>query len=625
MLEKVNFPEDLKKLKIEELEILSEEIRDFLIEKVTKTGGHLSPNLGIVELTIALHYSFDFPKDSLIWDVGHQSYVHKILTGRKHLFDKLRQSGGLSGYPEPEESKYDCFHSGHSSTSISLASGLAKAKSLKNDESYTIAVIGDGAFTGGLVYEAINTIAHENLPVIIILNDNGMSISQNVGGIAKYLRQLQSSKSYLHFKWSVEKILKKKLSTVGEKMVKFLYRLKESIKILSMGRNFFEDLGIAYLGPMDGHNIKTLINTFEEVKKVKKPILIHIVTRKGKGYIPSEENPGKYHGISPSITNGDSFQPEKSGITYSEVFGKKLCELAKKDEKIFAITAAMKLGTGLLEFSNQFPHRFSDVGITEDHAILYAAGLQKAGFKPVVAIYSTFLQRGYDELIHDVGIGNYKILFCIDRAGLVADDGKTHQGIFDISYLRSIPNFTIMLPSCKTELEQMMEYAIENLDGPIAIRYPKDSATDYEEFNPLSCPIKKGTGITVKSGKDLILISTGTLLKEALYASKALEGIIDIEVYNLRFAKPLSEEIFLSFSDDRPILIIEEGIENGGVASFLQKKFLGKNQKRKVEIITLPDEFPPIGKRNELLQHYFLTGKEIKTKIEGMFFGKNRK
>ncbi len=621
MLEKINFPEDLKKLKIKEMEILAEEIRNFLIEKVTKTGGHLSPNLGIVELTIALHYSFNFPRDSLIWDVGHQSYVHKILTGRKDKFDKLRQKNGLSGYPEPEESEYDCFHTGHSSTSISLAAGLAKAKLLKKDESYTIAVIGDGAFTGGLVYEAINTIAHENIPVIIILNDNGMSISQNVGGISKYLNKLQLSRSYLHFKWALERLLRVKLQKLGEQIIKFLYRIKESVKILSIGRNFFEDLGIAYVGPMDGHNLKVLINTFEEVKNIKKPILIHVITKKGKGFPPSEENPGKYHGISGISTNSDSSIPLKeNGISYSEVFGKKICQLAEKDEKIFAITAAMKLGTGLFEFSKQFPDRFLDVGITEDHAILFACGLQKLGFKPVVAIYSTFLQRGYDELIHDVGIGKYKILFCIDRAGLVLDDGKTHQGIFDISYLRSIPNFTIMLPSCKTELEQMMEYALNNLDGPIAIRYPKDLAIDYEEFSPILFPIKKGEGITVKKGKDFVIISTGTLLKEALIAVKLLENKIDIEIYNLRFAKPIKDEILLSFSDKRPILIIEEGIESGGIASYLQKRLMEINPERLIKIITLPDEFPPIGKREELLQHYFLTGKKIKIKIEEMFF-----
>ncbi len=618
MLEKVNYPQDLKKLSLKELQILSEDIRSFLIEKVTKTGGHLSPNLGIVELTIALHYCFDGLKDSIIWDVGHQAYVHKILTGRKDKFDSLRQYNGLSGYPDPQESNYDVFHAGHSSTSISLASGIAKAKLLTGDESYTIAVIGDGAFTGGLVYEAINTIAHENLPVIIVLNDNGMSISQNVGGISKYLYRLQEVRSYLHFKWTVEKLLRKKLSKVGDVIVKFLYRLKESVKILSIKRNFFEDLGIAYVGPMDGHNIKTLINTFEEVKQIKKPILIHVVTKKGKGYNPSEENPAKFHGISGVATNCDSSIPLKSTLpSYSEIFGKKLCELAKRDDKIFAITAAMKSGTGLTEFASLFPDRFADVGITEDHAILYASGLQKTGVKPVVAIYSTFLQRGYDQLLHDVGIGKYKILFCIDRAGLVLDDGPTHQGIFDISYLRSIPNFTIMLPATKSELEMMMEFALNNLNGPIAIRYPKDYAIDLEEYKPENYKIEIGKGVMVREGNDIIIISCGTLLKEAINVSNSLAGKIDVGVYNLRFAKPINKEILYLFND-KPILIIEEGIENGGVASYLESELLKLNCKRKVEKITVGDEFPPIGKREELLDLYLLTAEKIRSKIESM-------
>ncbi len=620
MLEKINYPEDLKKLNLKDLNLLAEDIREFLIDKVTKTGGHLSPNLGIVELTIALHYCFDGLKDSIIWDVGHQAYVHKILTGRKDRFDSLRQANGLSGYPNPLESDYDVFHAGHSSTSISLATGLAKAKVLAGDDSYTIAVIGDGAFTGGLVYEAINTIAHENLPVIIILNDNGMSISQNVGGISKYLYKLQEIKSYLHLKWAFERILRKKLSKFGDGLVKFLYRIKESVKMLSIKRNFFEDLGIAYVGPMDGHNIKVLINTFEEVKQTKKPILIHVITKKGKGYTPSEENPGKYHGISGVALNGDSSIPLKAeGPSYSEIFGKKLIELAKKDDKIFAITAAMKSGTGLTEFANLFPERFSDVGITEDHAVLYACGLQKKGFKPVVAIYSTFLQRAYDELIHDVGIGKYKILFCIDRGGLVLDDGETHQGIFDISYLRGIPNFKVLLPATKTELEMMMEFALKNLNGPIAIRYPKDVAIDLAEYNPLDYPIEIGKGVMVKEGKDLIIISTGALLKEALKASELLKGKIDVGVYNLRFAKPLEDKI-LSLFDKKPILIIEEGIENGGIASYLENRLLSLNPSRKVEKITLKDEFPPIGKREDLLNLYSLTGEKIKSKIECMFF-----
>lgn len=618
MLESINFPSDIKSLTISELTLLSEEIRKFLIDKVTKTGGHLSPNLGVVELTIALHYVFDAERDDFIWDVGHQSYVHKILTGRKDRFDRLRKKDGLSGYPDPDESKYDVFHAGHSSTSISLASGLAKAKLLYGDESFTIAIIGDGAFTGGLVYEAINTITHEKLPVIIVLNDNGMSISKNVGGIARYLYKLQSSRTYLHFKWELENTLRKNFSKVGEFLVKLLYRFKESIKMLSIGRNFFEDMGLTYVGPVDGHNLKSLVTTFQEIKNVKKPLLLHVVTKKGKGFLPSEENPTEFHGISAISVNGDlSIHLNSDLPSYSQVFGKKLCELAQKDEKIFAITAAMKSGTGLTDFAEKFPDRFIDVGIAEDHGVLFACGLQKKGIKPVVAIYSTFLQRGYDELLHDVGIGKYKILFCLDRAGLVPEDGETHQGVFDIAYLRTIPGFTILLPSCKSEFEQMLEWAVNNLDGPIAIRYPKSHAIDYKLYFPLDFPIEKGRGVWVKKGKDFTLISTGVLLGEALNAVNFLGGV-DIGVYNLRFAKPINEEILFSFPSDKPILIIEEGIEYGGVASFLQRELLLINPQRKVEIIAIPDEFPPIGSREELLERYFLTGKKIADRIQRM-------
>jgi 1-deoxy-D-xylulose-5-phosphate synthase len=624
MLDEIRHPSDIKKLSIPELLRLADEIRKFLIDKVTKTGGHLSPNLGVVELTLALHYVFDVDSDDIIWDVGHQSYVHKILTGRKDKFDFLRKKGGISGYPNPDESKYDVFHAGHSSTSVSLASGLAKAKLLQNDESFTIAVIGDGAFTGGLVYEAINTIAHENLPVLIVLNDNGMSICESVGGISKYLRFLQTSKTYLHFKWNLEKLLKNKLSKAGVIITKFLYRIKESIKFLSRERNFFEDLGIAYVGPVDGHDLKALINAFFEIKIAKKPLLLHVVTKKGKGFLPSEENPTKFHGISGIALNGDSSIPigfDTPG--YSEVFGKKLVELAQRDEKIFAITAAMKVGTGLKEFASRFPERFCDVGIAEDHAVLFAAGLQKRGFKPVVAIYSTFLQRGFDELIHDVGIGKYKILFCLDRAGLVPDDGETHQGIFDISYLRMIPNFTILLPSCKAELEQMLEWALSNLSGPVAIRYPKCKAENFKEYDPLKFPVKRGEGVWIKEGKDFSIISTGVLLKEVLEVSKELEGKIDIGIYNLRFAKPVGEDVILSFSDDKPILILEEGIENGGVGEYLKSKLLMLNPKKKIELVAISDTFPSIGTREELLASYFLTAEKIRSKIECIFF--NRK
>ncbi|MGA2143127.1 MAG: 1-deoxy-D-xylulose-5-phosphate synthase, partial [Brevinematales bacterium] len=445
MLESVNYPEDLKKIKPADLSLLAGEIREFLIETVTKTGGHLSPNLGVVELTIALHYVFNAPIDDIIWDVGHQSYVHKILTGRKSCFGTLRMKNGLKGYPCPGESPFDPVHTGHSSTSLSIAAGIARAKIMSGDKSNTIAVIGDGSFTGGMAYEAINTISHDNLPVIIILNNNGMSISHNVGGITKYFKKLQISRPYLKFKRNLESIMLKRVPLIGRPLVGMLYKIKERIKSIVVRKNFFEDMGISYCGPIDGHNIKKLIETFEEIKNINKSIIIHVVTTKGKGYKPSEDNPGHYHGITGIAINGDTSIPiEKEEDSYSKVFGKTLVRLAHDDPEIFAITAAMKTGTGLKEFADLYPGRFTDVGIAEQHAVDYAVGLSLKGKKPVVAIYSTFLQRGFDQLVHDAGISKARVLFCLDRAGLVPGDGETHQGIFDISYLRMIPDFTIM-------------------------------------------------------------------------------------------------------------------------------------------------------------------------------------
>jgi len=618
MLESVNFPEDLKKLNLKDLSILACEIRQFLIDNVTRTGGHLSPNLGVVELTIALHYVFDAPADDIIWDVGHQSYVHKILTGRKSCFDKLRMKNGLKGYPCPDESIYDPVHTGHSSTSLSIAAGMARAKIIKGNVSNTIAVIGDGSFTGGMAYEALNTISHDNLPVIIILNNNGMSISHNVGGITRYFKKLQTSRSYLRFKRNLESIMIRRIPMVGRPIVGLLYGLKERIKSIMIQKNFFEDMGISYCGPIDGHNIKKLIETFREIKNINKSIIIHVVTTKGKGYKPSEDNPGHFHGISGITVNGDGSIPiNKEDNSYSKVFGNTLIQLAKNDPAIFAITAAMKTGTGLKEFADLYPDRFTDLGIAEQHAVDYALGLSLRGEKPVVAIYSTFLQRGFDQLIHDAGISKARILFCLDRAGLVPGDGETHQGIFDISFLRMIPHFTIMLPSCKTELCMMLEFALSNLNSPIAIRYPKDIAQDYSGYNALKYPIVIGEGIKVTDGKDAVIVSTGTLLREALKAEKACKkNNIGLEIINLRFAKPISYNILLHLAGDgRPVLIIEEGVSNGGIAEYLANEILIKNNKKKLDCITIPEEFPSVGTRKELLNQYQFTSGEIVKRI----------
>ncbi len=628
MLEKVNSPQDIKELSLSELQQLAQEIRDFLIENVTQTGGHLSPNLGVVELTLALHYIFDYPKDELIWDVGHQSYVHKILTGRKDRFQTLRMKDGLSGYPSPAESSYDVIHAGHSSTSLSIAAGIAKARLLNKEEGSTVAIIGDGAFSGGLVYEALNTISHDHLPVIIVLNDNGMSISQNVGGMSRYLTKLKTSNSYLHFKRSLEKLLNKRIPIVGRRLLSAFYFFKEFFKSILMKKNFFEDMGISYYGPIDGHDLKKLISTFREVKGINKPIIIHAITTKGKGYQPSEDDPGHYHGISGISINGDNTIPlEKENPGYSAIFGETLLEIAGKDDRVFALTASMKTGTGLKAFAEKFPDRFSDVGIAEEHAVDYALGLSLKGYKPVVAIYSTFLQRSFDQLIHDVGISNAKILFCIDRAGLVPGDGETHQGVFDISYLRMIPHFTVMLPACKTEFQMMLSYSLEKLNSPIAIRYPKDEAFDFQKYPARNYPIVMGEGVLVSKGKDLILVSTGSLLKEALMVRKLLQKEnIDVELFNLRFAKPISNHGINYFAENsnKAVLIIEEGVFNGGISQYLSVEIQKVNPAKRVYSIALPDEFPSIGTRDELLNDYGLSALKIKNEILSILKEGNR-
>lgn len=616
ILENINNPEDLKKVNEEDLPLLAQEIREFLIDNVTRTGGHLSSNLGVVELTIALHRVFNSPKDDIIWDVGHQAYVHKILTGRHDQFTKLRQQGGLSGYPDPKESPYDVIHAGHSSTSLSVAAGIAQAKKLNGDPSRTIAVIGDGSFTAGMVYEALNTLSHQKLPVIIILNDNGMSISPNVGGISHYFNHLRTSHSYLRFKRRFEFILGK-MPGIGNPIKRLLYNLKEAIKEAFIPGRFFQDMGIHYYGPYKGHEVNDIIELLEEFKSSDVPVLLHVVTQKGKGYEPSEADPTRYHGVKGVAINGDGSIPlKKEGKSYSQLMGETLARKGAEDDKIIAVTAAMESGTGLKYFAKEFPGRVVDVGIAEQHAVVFGLGMSLKGYKPVVAIYSTFLQRGYDQLMHDVGISQGKVLFCIDRAGLVPEDGPTHQGVFDIAYLRTIPNMTVMMPASAEELVMMMDYGFDRSEGPAAIRYPKDVAEDFSGYDPTAFPIVPGEGVRVREGKDLIVVSTGVLLKSALEAASALEkDNISVEVYNLRFAKPISIKIVEYLAKDSiPVLILEEGVYNGGVSQYLRSEILNICPK-KVEIVALPDEFPSIGTRDSLLTHYQLTTPEIVAKI----------
>ncbi|NPV00892.1 MAG: 1-deoxy-D-xylulose-5-phosphate synthase [Brevinematales bacterium] len=622
LMEEVQSPQDLKKLSLEQLTTLCGEIRAFLIDSVQRTGGHLSPNLGVVEITVALHYVFDTPGDDIIWDVGHQCYVHKILTGRAGSFDKLRSYGGLSGYPNPKESPYDTVHAGHSSTSLSIASGIARAKQLSGGKSHTIAVIGDGSFTGGLVFEALNTISHQNLPVITLLNDNGMTISESVGGITRYFNKLRTSESYLRFKRKVEFGVAK-MPGIGGAIRRFLFRTKEFIKNIFVPENLFRDMGMLYYGPFDGHNLKELIGVFTSIKHtVDRPVILHIKTQKGRGFEPSESDPGKFHGIAGISVNGDGSIPlPENGKSFSAVFGETALELADKDPSIHVITAAMTTGTGLSEFAKKYPGRHTDVGIAEQHAVDYAMGMSIKGLKPVVAIYSTFLQRAYDQLVHDIGIGRSKVLFCIDRAGLVPGDGETHQGIFDIAYLRMIPNFRVMLPATGKELRMMMEYALDKWDGPFSIRYPKDAANEIAGYRPEDFPIIEGEPVTVHAGKDVLVISTGTMLRDTLKAAKILEkdDNISAEIVNLRFAKPINKNKVRDFAaGKRPILIIEEGVANGGVSEHLAYEIREQNPKKEVGILAIPDEFPAIGTREKLLQHYGLTYGKIADTIRSL-------
>ena len=562
ILEKINEPKDLKALSIEEKEKLAEEIRQKILNIVSKNGGHLASNLGVVELTIALHTIFNTPTDKIIWDVGHQSYVHKILTGRKDQMDTLRQYKGLAGFPKTCESEYDAFNTGHSSTSISVGIGMARARDLLKENYNVISVIGDGSLTGGMAEEALNDAGTSKTKLIVILNDNEMSISKNVGGIPTFLSKLRTRKFYTKANSRVKRFTLK-IPKVGEKIVDLVQRGKKTIKQIFIPNMYFEDIGFTYLGPVDGHNIEKLENILKIAKEVKGPVLVHIITKKGKGYKIAEENPDKFHGISPfNIETGEKLAPSKKD--YSKVFGEKLVELAKKNEKIVAVTAAMKDGTGLKEFAKEFPNRFFDVGIAEQHAVGLVAGMAKAGLKPVLPLYSSFLQRGYDQLIHDVALQNIPVTICIDRAGLVGNDGETHHGIFDMSFASAIPNLTIMAPKDFKELEEMLEFGI-NFNGPVLIRYPRggEGKNKIEKNDK----IVLGKSELIKEGKDISIIAIGKMVDRAIEVSNILKKQdIDAEIINVRFLKPLDKEnIIKSIEKTKKVVTMEDGILNGGL------------------------------------------------------------
>ncbi|RMG04249.1 MAG: 1-deoxy-D-xylulose-5-phosphate synthase [Nitrospirae bacterium] len=599
MLEQIKTPDHLKNLSIEELRELSEEIRETIIKTVSCTGGHLASNLGVVELTLALHYVFNSPEDRIVWDVGHQSYTHKLLTGRAERFHTLRQFKGLSGFPKRSESPHDHFGTGHSSTSISAALGIIAGNRMRGKTSNVIAVIGDGAMTAGLAFEGLNNAGHLGLPLIVILNDNEMSISRNVGAISNYLNRILTGDLYKRFKKDTKTILEN-IPKFGDSMSKFAQKMEETLKGFFLPGQMFEELGFNYIGPIDGHNLNSLIDTFKKIKDPTEPILVHVITKKGKGYEYSEDDPSCFHGVGPF--EPDTGEPKGKGAapSYSKVFGDTLIDLAREHKDIVAIVAAMTEGTGLKDFAEEFPERFFDVGIAEPHAVTFAAGLATEGYLPVVAIYSTFLQRGYDEIIHDVCLQNLPVIFALDRAGLVGDDGPTHHGAFDLSYLRHIPNLTVMAPKDGDEFREMLKFAI-TLKRPVAIRYPRGRCT--EKFDIASTPVEAGQGEIIFEGTDIGIIGIGNTVYPAYLAAKRLisEGV-STTLVNARFVKPLDNDLIRVVAEKTGVIItVEENSASGGFGSAVLEALsdMGLHDLR-IRRLGIPDLFVEHGSQREL-------------------------
>ena len=589
ILEQIKGPEDLKKLTSEELSQLAEEIRAFLIEKISHTGGHLASNLGVVELTIALFRTFDLPEDKIIWDVGHQSYTHKILSGRRMEFDELRQYGGLSGFPKRKESPYDSFDTGHSSTSISSGLGIAQGRDILGEDYKVVSVIGDGALTGGMAYEALNNAARMKKNFIIILNDNKMSISENVGGMSRYLGGLRTGAGYNDLKKNVADTLER-IPVVGGRMIDKIKRTKNSIKQLFIPGMLFENMGITYLGPVDGHNIPALCKVLKEAQKLDHAVLVHVLTKKGKGYEPAEKNPAHFHGVSPFDIKTGKPLAEKKYPTYTDVFSKKLCQLGETHPELVAVTAAMPDGTGVAAFGKKFPDRFFDVGIAEAHAVTSAAGMAAAGLRPVVAVYSSFLQRGYDQILHDVCIQNLPVLFAVDRAGLVGSDGETHQGIFDYSYLTSIPNMSVAAPKNLWELRAMLDFAMD-YKAPFAIRYPRGTA--YRGLKEFMQPIAYGKGEIIYEEENIALLAVGSMVSTGEHVrAKLKEEGVSCTLANARFVKPFDKELVDRLAKNhRLIVTMEENVLQGGfglpVTAYIHEHY----PQVKVMNIALPDAY----------------------------------
>lgn len=608
LLEQINSPKDLKKLTLEEKETLSQEIRDLIIDVTSKNGGHVASNLGVVELTIALHSIFDTPNDKIVWDVGHQCYVHKILTGRREEFQNIRKLGGISGFPKICESEYDNFNTGHSSTSISIATGMARARDILNENYEVVAVIGDGSLTGGMALEALNDAGSSKTNVKVILNDNEMSISKNVGGIPLYLSKMRTKTGYTRSNRKIKAIVNK-IPYIGKPIISFAHYTKQIIKRAVFRNMYFEDIGFTYLGPVDGHDIKKLEDILERSKKINGPVLIHVVTKKGKGYKLAEENPDKFHGISAYDKETGEVKKSKN---YSKVFGEKLVKMASEDKRIVAVTAAMRDGTGLKEFAEKFPDRFFDVGIAEQHALGLIAGMARAGLKPVLPIYSSFLQRGYDQIIHDIALSGIPVTVCIDRAGIVGNDGETHQGIFDLSFLSSIPNIVIMAPKNFEELDKMLELGV-NLDKPVFIRYPRGG----ENFSFESTEdIELGKAEIVQEGTDLSIIAIGNMVGRAEEVASLLPEK-SVEIINARFLKPLDEETILnSIRKTGYCITIEDNLLKGGLGSAVVEAVNKSDiQDVKIKNFGYDDTFVEHGTVKELEDKYGLSAEKISGKL----------
>lgn len=589
LLDQIKKENDIKTISPTDYETLAEEIRQFLIEKISVTGGHLGSNLGAVELTMALHLSLNLPEDKIVWDVGHQSYTHKLLTGRREGFETLRKYGGMSGFPKRKESDCDCFDTGHSSTSISAGLGLVRARDILGETNTIVSVIGDGALTGGMAYEALNNASRMETNFIVVLNDNNMSISENVGGISKYLNNLRMAPKYWDVKEGIYYTLKG-MPKYGEPLVEGIRKAKNSLKQLVVPGMFFEDMGLTYLGPVDGHNIEEMVRIFGEAKKIRRGVLVHVITEKGKGYEPAERHPARFHGTEPfDVQTGLPAHP-RTVANYTDIFSTVMTKLGSRDEKIVAITAAMPDGTGLKRFRNIYPERFFDVGIAEEHAVTFAAGLAAGGMKPIVAVYSSFLQRAYDQILHDVCIQDLPVIFAIDRAGLVGSDGETHQGIFDLSYLSSIPNMHILAPKNKWELSDMMKFAV-NFGHPIAIRYPRGTA--FDGLKEYRAPIVFGKSELIYKEKEIALIAVGSMVKTALAVREGLhrKGYL-VTLVNARFVKPIDEEMIQALCKEHRLLVtMEENVLSGGFGEKVRDYADTLDTDAKVLSIALPDAY----------------------------------